>query len=226
MGSLSQSIGVLGGSFDPVHFGHLRLAQEARDFLNLSEVRFIPAGHPPHRGPAKVSDVHRIAMLEIATKNNPSFRVDPRELGQLEPTYTIDTLQSIRKEIGDQIPLVLFIGADQFLLMHTWKRWQELTDIAHLLVAMRPNTEPFSPGNLMPEVRTWYQTHQSDDPGAAKQKPAGNIFLLGLTPLAISSTAIRATIAAGQSPRYLLPDCVLDYIHTHNLYTEEGNIHH
>jgi nicotinate-nucleotide adenylyltransferase len=217
--SLSQSIGVLGGSFDPIHFAHLRLAQEARDFLNLSEVRLVPAGHPPHRGPAKVSDVHRVAMLEIATKNNPSFRVDSRELGQTEPTYTIDTLQSIRKEIGDQISLVLFVGADQFLLMHTWKRWPELTDIAHLLVAMRPSTEPFSPSNLTPDVRAWYQAHQSDDPNTVKQKPSGHIFMLGLTPLAISSTAIRATIAAGESPRYLLPDCVLDYIHTHNLYT-------
>ena len=219
MDSLSKSIGILGGSFDPIHFGHLRLAQEAQDFLNLSEVRFVPAGRPPHRGPAKVSDVHRCAMLDVATENNPSFRVDSRELGQTDPTYTIDTLHSLRNELGREIPLILFIGADQFLLMHTWKRWQELADVAHLLVAMRPSTEPFSPHNLTTGVREWYQAHQSDDPGAAKQKPAGHIFLLGLTPLAISSTAIRATIAAGQSPRYLLPDCVLDYIHTHKLYT-------
>ena len=218
MDSLSKSIGILGGSFDPIHFGHLRLAQEARDFLNLSAIRFIPVGHPPHRGPAKVSDAHRVAMLESAIQGNPNFRVDTRELGKTEPTYTIDTLQSLRTEIGSQTPLVLFVGADQFLLMHTWKRWQELTDVAHLLIAMRPSTEPFSPGNLVPEVRAWYQAHQSDDPGVAIKKPAGHIFLLGLTPLAISSTAIRATIAAGQSPRYLLPDAVLDYIRAHNLY--------
>jgi nicotinate-nucleotide adenylyltransferase len=217
--SLSKSIGILGGSFDPIHFGHLRLAQEARDFLNLSEVRFVPAGRPPHRGPAKVSDAHRIAMLEIATKNNPSFRVDARELGKTELTYTIDTLKSLRTEIGNDVSLVLFIGADQFLLMHTWKRWEQLTEFAHLLVAMRPSSEPFSPSSLTPEVRAWYQAHLSDDPNAATKKPAGNIFMLGLTPLAISSTAIRATIAAGQSPRYLLPDAVLDYIRAHNLYT-------
>jgi nicotinate-nucleotide adenylyltransferase len=217
--SLSKSIGILGGSFDPIHFGHLRLAQEARDFLNLSEVRFVPAGRPPHRGPAKVSDVHRLAMLEIATKNNPGFRVDARELGKTELTYTIDTLQSLRTEVGNDVSLVLFVGADQFLLMHTWKRWQELTNVTHLLVAMRPSTELFSPHSLTAEVRKWFQAHQSDDPDTAKQKSAGNIFMLGLTPLAISSTAIRATIAAGQSPRYLLPDAVLDYIHTHKLYT-------
>ena len=219
MDSLSNSIGILGGSFDPIHFAHLRLAQEARDFLNLGEVRFIPAGHPPHRGPAQVSDAHRLAMLEIALKNNLNFRIDSHELGKTEPTFTIDTLQSIRNEIGAQIPLVLFIGADQFLLMHTWKCWQELTDVAHLLVAARPGSEPFSPSNLTPEVRAWYQAHQSDDPGAAKQKPAGNIFMLGLTPLAISSTAIRAMIAAGRSPRYLLAEGVLNYIRTHHLYT-------
>jgi nicotinate-nucleotide adenylyltransferase len=217
--SLSKSIGILGGSFDPIHFGHLRLAQEARDFLNLSEVRFVPAGRPPHRGRAKVSDAHRLAMLKIATQNNPSFRVDARELGKTELTYTIDTLQSLRADLGNDVSLVLFIGADQFLLMHTWKRWEQLTEIAHLLVAMRPSSEPFSPSSLSPEVRAWYQAHQGDDPNTAKQKSAGNVFMLGLTPLAISSTAIRATIAASQSPRYLLPDAVLDYIHTHKLYT-------
>jgi nicotinate-nucleotide adenylyltransferase len=216
--SLSKSIGILGGSFDPIHFGHLCLAQEARDFLNLSEVRFVPAGRPPHRGPAKVSDAHRVAMLDIAIKDNPSFCVDARELGKTEPTYTIDTLNSMRAEAGNEIPLVLFIGADQFLLMHTWKRWQELTNVAHLLVAMRPSIEPFSPLNLSVDVLAWFQAHQSDEPAKATQTPAGHIFLLGLTPLAISSTAIRGTIAAGQSPRYLLPDPVLDYIHAHNLY--------
>ena len=218
MASLSKSIGILGGSFDPIHFGHLRLAQEARDFLNLSDVRFVPAGRPPHRGPAKVSDTHRMAMLDIATKNNPSFRVDSRELGNTEPTYTIDTLQSLRAEVGNEIPLVLFIGADQFLLMHTWKRWQELTKVAHLLVAMRPSTEPFSPHSLTAEVREWFQARQSDDPRMATVKPNGYIFLLGLTPLAISSSVIRAALALGQSPRYLLPDAVLDYIRANQLY--------
>ena len=218
MDRLSNSIGILGGSFDPIHFGHLRLAQEARDFLNLSEVRFVPAGRPPHRGPAKVSDVHRISMLDIATKSNPSFRVDARELGQTELTYTIDTLQSLRNEIGQETPLVLLIGVDQFLLMHTWKHWKELTNVAHLLIAMRPSAEPFSPLNLSADVLVWFQAHQSADPTKANQLPAGHIFLLGLTPLAISSTAIRATIAAGQSPCYLLPNPVLDYIRANNLY--------
>lgn len=218
MDSLSNSIGILGGSFDPIHFGHLRLAQEARDFLNLSEVRFIPAGRPPHRGPAKVSDVHRLAMLDCAMQGNSNFCVDSREIGKTEPTYTIDTLQLLRKDVSDKTPLVLFVGADQFLLLHTWKRWQELTTVAHLLVAMRPSTEPISPHNLTAEVRAWFQLHQSDDPAKATQTPAGHIFLLGLTPLAISSTTIRATIAAGQSPRYLLPDPVLDYIRANNLY--------
>lgn len=157
-------------------------------------------------------------MLDIATNGNSSFRVDKRELGKAESTYTIDTLRSIRDEIGINMPLVLFIGADQFLLMHTWKRWNDLTDIAHLLVAMRPSTEPFSPYNLTNEVREWFHAHQDDDPQNAMAKPGGHIFLLGLTPLAISSTAIRAALAAGQSPRYLLPDAVLDYIHTHQLY--------
>ena len=218
MDRLSNSIGILGGSFDPIHFGHLRLAQEALDFMGLSEVRFIPAGHPPHRGPGKVSDAHRVAMLEIATKNNPALRLELRELGKTTPTYTIDTLESLRAEVGEPTPLVLFMGADQFMVLNTWRRWEELTDLAHILVAMRPSTEPFSPDSLTPEVAAWFRARLKDDPTLIQAHAAGHIFLLGLTPLAISSTAIRATIAAGNSPRYLLPDPVLDYIRANKLY--------
>ena len=218
MDSLSNSIGILGGSFDPIHFGHLRLAQEALDFLGLSEVRFIPAGHPPHRAPPTVSDVHRMAMLELALHGNPSFRVDSRELGAAAPTYTISTVESLRAEVGAKTPLVLFIGADQFMVLHTWRRWEELTDLAHILVAMRPSTQPFSPDGLMPAVASWFRARLKDDPTLIRSHAAGHIFLLGLTPLAISSTAIRATIAAAHSPRYLLPDPVLDYIRANKLY--------
>ena len=219
MGDLNKIIGILGGSFDPIHFGHLRLAQEALEFLGLSEVCFVPAGHPPHRGAPKVSEAHRLAMLKLALQDNPAMRVDPRELGKTTPTYSIDTLQELRAEVGEGTPLVLFMGADQFMVLHTWRRWQELIELAHILVAMRPSTEPFSPEGLTPEVAAWFRAHLQNDRGALRGCAAGYVFLLGLTPLAISSTAIRATIAAGQSPRYLLPDPVLDYIRTHNLYT-------
>jgi nicotinate-nucleotide adenylyltransferase len=216
--SLNQSIGILGGSFDPIHFGHLRLAQEALDFFGLSEVRFIPAGRPPHRDPPKVSDVHRLAMLELAMADNSNFRIDTRELGKTTSTYTIDTLESLRADVGKQTPLVLFMGADQFLALHTWRRWKELTDLAHILVAMRPATQPFTPNSLAPEVSAWFQARLKHEPALILRAPAGHIFMLELTPLGISSTAIRANLAAGRSPRYLLPDPVLDYIRTHNLY--------
>jgi nicotinate-nucleotide adenylyltransferase len=186
--------------------------------LGLSEVRFIPAGHPPHRGPAKVSDAHRIAMLELALRDNPNFRVDLRELGATALTYTIDTLASLRADVGEQPRLVLFMGADQFMVLHTWRRWEELTDLAHILVAMRPATQPFSPDGLTPKVSAWLRARLQDDPALIRDHAAGHVFLLGLTPLAISSSAIRATIAARGSPRYLLPDPVLDYIHSNQLY--------
>jgi nicotinate-nucleotide adenylyltransferase len=217
--SLNRPIGILGGSFDPIHFGHLRLAQEALDFLGLSHVRFIPAGHPPHRGPHKVADAHRVAMLELALRSNPSFRVDSREIGKTAPTYTIATLESLRADVGQETPLVLFVGADQFMVLHTWRRWEALTDLAHILVAMRPSTEPFTPDGLAPDVSAWFRSRWHDDPGVIRDRAAGYIFLLGLTPLAISSTAIRATIATGNSPRYLLPDPVLDYLRVNNLYS-------
>ena len=218
MDNLNSPIGFLGGSFDPIHFGHLRLAQEAMDFLGLSQVRFIPAGHPPHRDPPKVTDVHRLAMLDLGLRDNPSFRVDLRELGRTTPTYTITTLESLRADLGQQTPLVLFVGADQFMVLHTWRRWEALTDLAHILVAMRPSTQPFTSDDLAPQVSTWFRARWQDDPALIRQQAAGRIFLLGLTPLAISSTAIRATIAAGNSPRYLLPDPVLDYVRVNKLY--------
>jgi nicotinate-nucleotide adenylyltransferase len=194
------------------------LAQEALDFFALSEVRFIPAGHPPHRDPPKVSDVHRLAMLELAVRDNSSFRIDAREVGKTASTYTIDTLESLRADVGKQTPLVLFMGADQFLVLHTWRRWKELTDLAHILVATRPSGQPFTPDSLAPEVSAWFQPRVKDEPALIRREPAGHIFMLGLTPLGISSTAIRATLAAAHSPRYLLPAPVLDYIRAHNLY--------
>lgn len=159
-------------------------------------------------------------MLEIALQNNPGFRVDACELGKTTPTYTIDTLESLRKEVGPGTPLVLFMGADQFMALHTWRQWQELTDLAHILVAMRPTTQSFAADALEPEVSAWFRAHLKNDRGAMRGSAAGHVFLLGLTPLAISSTAIRSTIAAGQSPRYLLPGPVLDYIRAHNLYAQ------
>ena len=157
-------------------------------------------------------------MLGLAIADNSSFRIDPRELGKITSTYTIDTLESLRADVGKQTPLVLFMGADQFLALHTWRRWKELTELAHILVAMRPATEPFTPDNLPPDVSAWFQARLKDEPALIRRAPTGYIFMLGLTPLGISSTAIRANLAAGRSPRYLLPAAVLDYIRTHNLY--------
>ena len=159
-------------------------------------------------------------MLELAVRDNSSFRIDPRELGKTTSTYTIETLESLRADVGAEAPLVLLMGADQFMVLHAWRRWEELTNLAHILIAMRPSTQPFAPDRLAPEVSTWFRARSKDDPNLIHGRAAGHIFLLELTSLAISSTAIRATIAAARSPRYLLPDAVLDYIRVHNLYLE------
>jgi len=130
-------IGLLGGTFDPIHFGHLRLAQELADALGLARVRFIPTGIPPHRDSPEVSGAHRLQMVRIAIAGNLLFEADDREIRREGVNYTYDTLTELRDELGER-PLCLLMGADAFAALTTWHRWQELFDLAHVVIAHRP----------------------------------------------------------------------------------------
>jgi len=210
-------IGIFGGTFDPIHFGHLRLAEEMAEALGLSRVRFIPAGQPPHRGAPRTAATHRLEMVRRAIAGNPRFAVDAREVQRPQPSYTVDTLTALRAELGNEQPLWLLLGADAFLGLPSWHQWQQLFDLANIAVAARPGTRLLQsdsiPGDLKHEVSQRQQT------GGAPAGPAGTVRLQQMTPLDISATAIRDTLARRGSARYLLPDAVLDYIHEHQLYT-------
>lgn len=211
------ALGIFGGTFDPIHYGHLRLAETAREALGLAGVRLIPAGQPPHRAAPGASGFHRLAMARLATADNPAFEVDSAEVDASQASYTILTLERLRARVGKDRPLVLLLGVDAFLGLPGWLRWTELFDFAHLAVANRPGYSLDAAG-LPAELATQLE-HRQATPDALGTAAAGCIASFSMTPLAISATDIRSRAARGQSLRYLLPPPVLDYISRHQLYS-------
>ncbi|ENO89878.1 nicotinate-nucleotide adenylyltransferase [Thauera linaloolentis] len=216
-----RPIGLLGGTFDPIHLGHLRLAEEARETLALECVRLIPAGRPPHRGePGSTAD-DRLAMAHLATAGNPGLEIDDGEVRARQKSYTVPTLERLRAELGPRRPLVLILGADAFEGLPGWHRWQELFALTHIAIANRPGYAPHArrwPATLSPELAALCQDRHTSDPADLRAAPAGRVIPFDMTPLAISASLIRDLIGHGHSARYLLPDSVLDYIGAHGLY--------
>lgn len=206
-------LGVFGGTFDPIHYGHLRLAEDMADALGLERVLFIPAGQPPHRGAPRTEARHRLAMVRRAVAGNPRFVADAREVERDAPSYTVDTLTELRAELGNERPLWLLLGADAFLALPTWHDWRRLFGLANIAVAARP-------GALLLDAAS-FPTMLGDEVAQRRDRsgPAGGVRIRQTPPLDISATAIRDTLARGGSARYWLPDSVLDYIHEHQLYT-------
>ena len=216
-----RPLGIFGGTFDPVHCGHLRLAEEAIDRLGLAGIRWIPAGQPALRAAPRVSPGQRLAMVRLATAGNPRFTVDAGEVEAAQASYTVPTLERLRQPAacGPRRPLVLLVGADAFAGLTNWHRWPLLFELAHLAIAHRPGF-PIAVDRLPPALATCYRARFCDDPRLLAGSPSGHIVGLAMTPLAISATAIRALLASGGSARYLLPDAVLAHILTHHLYQE------
>jgi len=213
-------VGILGGTFDPIHLGHLRLAEEVAQTLRLSEVRFVPSGTPPHRAAPRTPTAHRLAMVRLAASGNALFKVDEREVRRAGPAYTFDTLTEMRAEAGADLPLVLLVGADAFLDFAAWHRWHEVFGLAHIAVAHRPGFPVERWREAMPQpLAREYAARLMRQPLAVHLAPAGGIVVIPFTALDISATAIRELVHTGGSPRYLLPDPVLDYIRTEALYT-------
>jgi len=215
---LASPLGLFGGSFDPVHFGHLRLATEVREAFGLARVVFLPAGNPWQRaGETRASGAERVRMLELAVAAEPAFGVDDREVRREGPSYTVDTLEEFRREQGPRAPLVFLCGTDVFARVDTWHRWESLFDLAHFAVAIRADDADWHsrgpgaiPRVLWPRVTTTLRDVLSE--------PAGRIMAFAMTPLAISSTALRGLAETGASLRYLTPDPVVDHIHQQQLY--------
>ena len=210
-----KTIGILGGTFNPVHFGHLRMAQELANALKLDEVRFIPAANPPHKTTPTISAEHRAAMVRLGIADNPIFTFDERELHRTGTSYTIDTLQSLRDELGAKISITLFMGSDAFTKFDTWHRWQEIIQFCHIALVQRPRANTHKLPEVLENFLHQHYTEHSDD---MHTSPAGFVTMQKITALDISSTAIRHALQHQNSARYLMPDSVITYIHDHHLY--------
>jgi nicotinate-nucleotide adenylyltransferase len=214
---LTAAVGIFGGTFDPVHFGHLRAAVEAREKLGLADFRLLPAGRPPHRSDTIANGRQRLEMLRLALDGCPDLRVDDREVLRAGYSYMVDTLAEIRGEAGEA-PLLLLIGQDAANALDGWHEWRRLFDLAHLVVMRRPDAH----FNCAGELRRQIEARRVHEAGKLLQQPAGRVLSLEITQLDISSTHIRALLAAGRSARFLLPDRVIDYIREQKLYRALG----
>lgn len=200
-----RPLAIFGGTFDPVHVGHLSVAWEASELLD-ADVHLMPASVPPHRPPPTASAAQRVAMLRAALQGQSRLMLDDRELQRTGPSFTIDTLAELRAEQGDR-PLVLLIGADAFAGLPVWHRWHELFELAHIGVLNRPGVDAPLPDALRQVV----DPRRIDDTGQLHRAPAGKVIELAVTPLEISATRVRELLAEGRDPRYLLPAGLFDY---------------
>lgn len=221
---MAAPIGILGGTFDPIHYGHLRLAQEVADMLRLAEVRFLPSGTPPHRSSPGAPAADRLAMVQLAVTGNSLLTVDPRETLRAGPGYTVDTLMAIRAETGPAQSLVMMLGADAFLELATWSRWHQLFELAHVAVAYRPGFPVDTWQSRMPQpLAAEYNKRLMRQPLGIHTAPAGGIVVVPIAALDISATLIRDSIRAGANPRYLLPEQIIKYIQDNDLYNDNSS---
>ena len=213
MGLTGAPIGLLGGSFDPIHRGHLQLARDALKHLPLREVRFVPAAQPWQKGPLAAAE-HRAQMVQLAIADEPRFALDMHEIERGGVTYTIDTLHALRSQLPDR-PLVLIMGSDQFARFDTWRGWKEIADTAHIAVAQRAGARP----SLSPALHA-----RRDEAASLASKAGGSIVEFEMTPSDASATEVRRLLieppSAERAQRLsaMVPQTVLDYIHRHHLY--------
>lgn len=206
---------LFGGTFDPIHYGHLRPVKALAAEVGLSRVTLLPNHVPPHRPKPKANAQQRLKMVKLAIADTPLFSVDDRELHRTTSSYTIETLEAIRKEHDAAQPLAFIIGQDSLLALHKWYRWQSLLEVCHLLVLARPG---YNDRMDTPELQQWLEHHQVTDAALLSQRPNGYIYLAGTPELEISATEIRQRRHQGLNCDDLLPLSVQHYIELQGLY--------
>ncbi|PWC21001.1 nicotinic acid mononucleotide adenylyltransferase [Brenneria roseae subsp. roseae] len=204
-----------GGTFDPIHYGHLTPVTALASLVGLSQIVLLPNNVPPHRPQPEASPQQRLRMVQLVAEDNALFTVDDRELQRQKPSYTIDTLEALRTEKGMDTPLAFIIGQDSLLTLHQWHRWQDILSVCHLLVCARPG---YRSTLATPELQQWLESHLIKDPQLLHQQTHGRIFLADTPLVTISATEIRQRRQAGLDCHDWLPPAVLRYIDEHGLY--------
>ena len=207
-------IGIYGGTFNPIHYGHLRTALEVNELFGLDELRLLPCAQPAHRVEPEVSAELRLQMLKLAIARYPQFSCDTRELDRKGPSYMVDTLASIRAEIAE-VPLILFIGTDAFNGLSNWHQWQTIFNYAHIVVMTRPLYE-------LESLSDFYSDKLVENRHSLKSSPSGKIYFQQVTQLDIAATLIREMFAEQKSTSFLLPECVIKYIQAKRLYRKKN----
>ncbi len=210
-----ELLALFGGTFDPIHYGHLRPVEQLASEIHLDKVVLIPNNVPPHRPQPEASSAQRLAMLQLAIEGNSLFSIDQRELRRDTPSYTIETLETLRKEYGNATPLAFIIGQDSLLSLHKWHRWEALLNFCHLVVMRRPG---YAQELETPALQRWLDAHKVDDAELLRQQPQGVIYLANTPLLDISATQIRQRRHAGDDCANYLPSSVERYIESQGLY--------
>jgi len=208
-----NAIGILGGTFDPIHFGHLRMAIDLQEALQLSQVRFVPCYQPVHRKPPEATIEDRCAMVELAIRDEPGLQVDRCEIDRQGLSYTIDTVRFLEEKYPHDA-LCLILGSDSLIGFTSWHEWECILEKAHLIIAHRPHFQLPTQGKIGKVVKK----HATDQWEDLHEKKAGCIYFRGVTQLEISATDIRRQFLGQVNPRFLLPDSVLEYIQAHKIY--------
>lgn len=217
MSESTEPLALLGGTFDPVHYAHLRCADEARVKLGLETLCLLPAGNPVHRRSPQASKSQRLKMLQLAIEEFPNLQVDSRELNRDGPSYMVDTLRELRHKFPRR-PLLLLIGQDAANQLHGWHQWKDLFELAHIVIMTRPGKAPAYPSELAQQMEPRWLT----DVRIMLKSEAGSVLALQVTAIDICATTIKTMIGLGRSPRTMLPEPVLDYIYQQGLYS--GNL--
>ncbi len=207
----------MGGTFDPIHHGHLRTALEIRQWMGVQRVCLLPSRMPVHREQPGCSSAQRLEMVRLAVEHEPALCVDDREVLSDQPSYSLLTLQALRDEIGPQRPLCMILGMDAYLGLPGWHGWEQLLDYCHIIVVRRPGYV-YEPDEQM---HRFLRAHEIRSLDAVLSSPHGRVLMHELTPLSISATQIRQLVTRGLSPRYLCPDAVWHYMQQHKLYVNE-----
>jgi len=212
-------VGIFGGTFDPIHYGHLRVAEEIVEAVGLQKMYFVPAGMPRLRHAPVALPQHRAEVVRLAIQNNPAFVLDEREIYRDGVSYSIDSVREFKQEFGEEVRLCFVLGVDAFIKLAEWNSWRELFNLCHFIISTRPGYTLTSINELLPKkLKKECSQRWASSADSLRNDTSGLIFIVSTTMLDISATSIRAHIAAGRSVRYLVPDMAGSYISANKLY--------